>query len=282
MMQPGSSMQHPQQNRAPLQRAAVQRHHARRSANIITNTFNMDNTAMSPQAGPTPSSHTSSPSNVSVRSPITMQTGRMTPPTSAHSQSTQQFPGGRSQPLISMLPNEPMNPPSRLVQTNPYAARPGSAHHQQMTTGNATNRSTSSTSIQGVQAQKPADSGMASQNPSNYYPSPFQKHIDQLEQEYDTQDASQSMLDQLEPDPSDHDNMHANYSSQIGLPHVSYAYHQQLTPHSQNEQNHMSPTAQLPTDMIDPNDPLLDADPFGLTASMHYPTAYSFDHQARR
>jgi hypothetical protein len=29
--------------------------------------------------------------------------------------------------------------------------------------------------------------------------------------------------------------------------------------------------------MIDPNDPLLDADPFGLSASMHYPTSYSFD-----
>ncbi|KAK4929183.1 hypothetical protein LTR49_004080 [Elasticomyces elasticus] len=31
---------------------------------------------------------------------------------------------------------------------------------------------------------------------------------------------------------------------------------------------------------IDPNDPMLDADPFGLSASMHYPTAYSaVDHQ---
>lgn len=27
--------------------------------------------------------------------------------------------------------------------------------------------------------------------------------------------------------------------------------------------------------VIDPNDPMLDADPFGLSASMHYPTAYS-------
>jgi hypothetical protein len=31
--------------------------------------------------------------------------------------------------------------------------------------------------------------------------------------------------------------------------------------------------------IIDPNDPMLDADPFGLSASMHYPTAYSaLDH----
>jgi hypothetical protein len=35
-------------------------------------------------------------------------------------------------------------------------------------------------------------------------------------------------------------------------------------------------------DMIDPNDPMLDADPFGLSASMHYPTAYSFEQSAQR
>ena len=33
--------------------------------------------------------------------------------------------------------------------------------------------------------------------------------------------------------------------------------------------------------MIDPNDPMLDADPFGLSASMHYPTAYSALDQPR-
>lgn len=27
--------------------------------------------------------------------------------------------------------------------------------------------------------------------------------------------------------------------------------------------------------LIDPNDPMLDADPFGLSASMHYPTSYT-------
>lgn len=35
--------------------------------------------------------------------------------------------------------------------------------------------------------------------------------------------------------------------------------------------------------VIDPNDPMLDADPFGLSASMHYPTSYSaMDHQQRQ
>jgi hypothetical protein len=30
-------------------------------------------------------------------------------------------------------------------------------------------------------------------------------------------------------------------------------------------------------ELIDPNDPMLDADPFGLSASMHYPTSYAFE-----
>lgn len=34
--------------------------------------------------------------------------------------------------------------------------------------------------------------------------------------------------------------------------------------------------------MIDLDDPMLDADPFGLTASMHLPTAYSFDAPPQR
>ena len=29
--------------------------------------------------------------------------------------------------------------------------------------------------------------------------------------------------------------------------------------------------------MYDPYDPMLDADPFGLSASMHFPTQFSFD-----
>jgi hypothetical protein len=31
--------------------------------------------------------------------------------------------------------------------------------------------------------------------------------------------------------------------------------------------------------MYDPYDPMLDADPFGLSASMHFPTQFSFDAQ---
>ena len=34
--------------------------------------------------------------------------------------------------------------------------------------------------------------------------------------------------------------------------------------------------------MFDPSDPSLDADPFGLTASMHFPTPFSFQESSMR
>lgn len=34
--------------------------------------------------------------------------------------------------------------------------------------------------------------------------------------------------------------------------------------------------------MFDPYDPMLDADPFGLTASMHFPTQFTFTESAMR
>jgi len=67
---------------------------------------------------------------------------------------------------------------------------------------------------------------------------------------------------------------------------------QQQQQHLQFEQAHMGPALlhrhassgppydQAMGPMIDPHDPMLDADPFGLSASMHYPTSYSsLDHQ---
>lgn len=154
------------------------------------------------------------------------------------------------------------------------------------------------------------------------------------EQEYDTQHASHSMLDQPEPgtdddDPSDpdthletgHGNPHGlqgayppqqmQYEPQPPQPqqqappgYASYQQHasampppgqQQMSPqydHPQQMQQghpqqqsgeHEGPAYGSLPGMIDPNDPMLDADPFGLSASMHYPTSYSFDqHQQGR
>jgi len=37
-----------------------------------------------------------------------------------------------------------------------------------------------------------------------------------------------------------------------------------------------------PNQMFDPFDPMLDADPFGLSASMHFPTQFSFQESSMR
>jgi len=69
---------------------------------------------------------------------------------------------------------------------------------------------------------------------------------------------------------------------------------QQMAPHPHYDQSQMMNISQAETasgvqgpfamgQVIDPNDPMLDADPFGLSASMHYPTSYSaMDQQQRR
>lgn len=36
------------------------------------------------------------------------------------------------------------------------------------------------------------------------------------------------------------------------------------------------------TDLMNPYDPMLDMDPFGLSASMHFPTQFSFDTSSMR
>lgn len=62
------------------------------------------------------------------------------------------------------------------------------------------------------------------------------------------------------------------YNAQSGV-------HQGLHPHMEPTSHpHSSDTKfALINDILDPSDPMLDADPFGLSASMHYPTPYSFE-----
>jgi len=68
---------------------------------------------------------------------------------------------------------------------------------------------------------------------------------------------------------------------------------QQMAPRGQFNQQPMMQTTQVQGaggltesydglgQVIDPDDPMLDADPFGLSASMHYPTSYtSMEQQA--
>lgn len=123
------------------------------------------------------------------------------------------------------------------------------------------------------------------------------------EQEYDTQHAN-SMLDDPDADgdgsdPSP-DQMHGHFPQQFEqqqqrpppMPTTSGFYQQPVQGHPQMmpQPQHMPGSSSAPNgpggggqfDMIDPTDPMLDADPFGLSASMHYNTAYSFEQPNQR
>jgi hypothetical protein len=114
------------------------------------------------------------------------------------------------------------------------------------------------------------------------------------EQEYDTQE-SRSMLDQ--PDPDDNsdpspDQLHGTYPPQFEQmnqppPTTNNFFQPGMTappqiPQGMSGQMNGPGGGQFGDEMIDPGDPMLDADPFGLTASMHYPTSYSFDQGGQR
>ncbi|KAJ5163586.1 uncharacterized protein N7500_005416 [Penicillium coprophilum] len=104
-----------------------------------------------------------------------------------------------------------------------------------------------------------------------YYPSPFQKHYDQLEQEYDAQ---ADMVDE------DHDGS-ASY--------VPGFTPQSVTSGSHNMSGFNQPPGEgTPSDFGNPNqllgqyEPMLDTDPFGLSASMHFPTPFNYEHNSRQ
>lgn len=113
------------------------------------------------------------------------------------------------------------------------------------------------------------------------------------EQEYDAQPSS--ILDN-EADSSDQPAAPApepgHYQSsqyQHQMPPHSVAHNQQYpAAHSQSKaavQGHERGQAgetNGSNQLFDPYDPMLDADPFGLSASMHFPTNYSFDQPAQR
>lgn len=197
---PTLGFQHPAANippipatQPPLQRATIQRQHARRSGQnylpkLAPGQSNSDITFQSsPQGHPTPSSHASSPTSIS-RSPMVMQQGGNTPPTSAvlaqpQAQQFQSFPRSSQQPpnptfyqtQQQMSPNVQRPPP-----------RPNAGQHYQSSASVVSSHSTASRQS----LNPPMSAGNAPPNgaggsnagppPTQYYPSPFQKHIDQL------------------------------------------------------------------------------------------------------
>ncbi|KAF2765827.1 hypothetical protein EJ03DRAFT_279306 [Teratosphaeria nubilosa] len=284
---PAAGLPQPQASQPQLQRTAVQRQHARRSGQgflpkLAPGQTNQDMVfAGSPQGHPTPSSHTSSPTNMPTRSPMTMQQGGMTPPMSSvvaqgQAQQFHTYPRSSQQP-----PNASFYAPQ---QSSTNIQRSSYPPQQTTKCQNVPSAVANPSSL-----NSPLSAGHIKVGASAYYPSPFQKHIDQLgktEQEYDMQH-TRSMLDHsdIDADGPHHSanasptQLQGNYPPQFGdhaagRQEGAHDYYQQGYGVQQPEQTGQAGTGYGVVGQIDPDDPMLDADPFGLSASMHYPTTY--------
>ncbi|GAB7345014.1 hypothetical protein MBLNU457_3434t2 [Dothideomycetes sp. NU457] len=268
-----------------VQRTAMNRQFARRSfpgvpqaqrpmsspSAQMLNRHDGQYSASSPQGQPTPSSHASSPNAMSVRSPGAGPQNVMTPPAS-----------------MRMAPGQAQHF-NRSVQPQP-------SHRSHYMMQNPAQRS-ASTQYGGPSASGdvPPPAGMMQGQGAAAYPSPFSKQVDGLDQEYD---ASQNQV--IEADQSSIDSR-----TYRGSDVQSHEYQEQYTQPQQYHQPGVPMTAPTvaPPDPkarlrdraapqmdqngqyqpmnIDNFDPMFDADPFGLSASMHFPTSYSFDQQPR-
>ncbi|KAG8631439.1 hypothetical protein KVT40_000579 [Elsinoe batatas] len=256
----------------PLQRTAVNRQQARRSyqnvnARVQPATQYMPRTSsmsmQSPTGQPTPSSHASSPTAMSNRSTASVQQGGISSPVSTV------MAQGQVQ-LSPVVQQQPATRPNRRPMSSQYTS---SSAMSSASTGSSRSMNT-------------ARAGHSHIPPGYAYPKQFQNHIDQLEQEYD---APHHQDIQIEHEPQDRHQLPDEFDGEdFGLgeqfqdfqpPHVQQPPPQPPTqPHSR-----VRPSANQPNvypgnqAAFDTFDPMLDADPFGLTASMHFPTNYSFD-----
>jgi len=100
------------------------------------------------------------------------------------------------------------------------------------------------------------------------------------DQEYDAQD---DMIDDIEGDGLETDSFIPNFRIPANDPNTSMSV--QGSPpiaHSSASDSGAISTGGVPHG-FDPFDPMLDADPFGLSASMHFPTPFGYDQgHARR
>ncbi|KAI9837434.1 MAG: hypothetical protein M1837_002956 [Sclerophora amabilis] len=211
----------------PMPQALMNRHHpSRRSASSVapklepgpqmaSGPLETVFPTQSPQLQPTPPSQTSSPSLASTGF---VTQGVMTPP---------------STELLAQQRQQPQRPP-------PQPLKPSNQMHPGLA-------STASGGVRAPQSLMPATTGpggSGSKLAPSYFPSPFQSHIDQLEQEYDAQ---ADMLD--DQDPSDHSAGPGPYPqthpSSHGMPHLPnpLEQHQQ---HGQSGQHpHLAASASV-------------------------------------
>jgi hypothetical protein len=244
----------------PIQRAILNRHHnSRRSASSIAPKLepgvssvpgqaNVQPSVASPKARPTPSSHAASPTNPTPPFSGHMATASPTAAAPDHGIIRAVMPPPMKQPMPPMSGILP-GPRQQLIQQQQQQQQPQAPQHQ-------------------------ATSGP--RPPSLYPTSSFQSHFQQLEQEYD---APNDMMEETESEGPSQNPYTPAYSvpppPSIPMPPPTSAPSGQPPTNSADHggqtqgQNYPSMTQLL--------DPALDWDPFGLSASMAFPTQFSFD-----
>jgi hypothetical protein len=97
-------------------------------------------------------------------------------------------------------------------------------------------------------------------------------------QEYD---APTDMLDDMDADDAEADAFIPNFRLPETTTSVSMAGDPPIA-HPSTTNGGQVGGGGFPAHGVDPYDPMLDADPFGLTASMHFPTNFAFEQASVR
>jgi hypothetical protein len=97
-------------------------------------------------------------------------------------------------------------------------------------------------------------------------------------QEYD---APTDMLDDMDADDAEADAFIPNFRLPETTTSVSMAGDPPIA-HPSTTKGGQVGGGGFPAHGVDPYDPMLDADPFGLTASMHFPTNFAFEQASVR
>ncbi|KAJ9651989.1 hypothetical protein H2198_008768 [Neophaeococcomyces mojaviensis] len=195
-----------------------------------------------------------------------------TPPSQHSSPSTTRSPGfplqGMTSPTADVQQRQPLQQFSQHRQVQPM---PHNAFQQQ---ARQHNRSMSANTV-GQSYRNSRMQAPAPQVQANYYPTSFQKHYDQLgkstpttDQEYDAQ---VDMLDDVDGDDVDADSFIPNFRlpPQTGV-HTGLGMQASPPTTASATSDAGNNLSSIPFDY----DPMLDADPFGLSASMHFPNPF--------
>ncbi|KAL8646075.1 MAG: hypothetical protein Q9210_006336 [Variospora velana] len=169
----------------------------------------------------------------------------------------------------------------------PHQAPPPSAKHRRTSKGppSSMHSPTAGGHLSGPPhksngTSKGAEMGAAAASLPAYYAPTFRSHIEQLEQEYD------APADMLDEDPSDHSAGPGPYADSFYQHPVHPSQKMGMGMQAQSPLAMQPPSTSQFIDAhgmflgsmgqpLDPFNPMLDADPFGLDRSMHFPTQFT-------